>query len=257
MLTTMDAARIAALLEPFLGGEPVSPNLATQLQTYLDLLLRWNARINLTAVRDPEQIVTRHFGESLFAARLLRDAGAPCRTSHVGRRRLRRWISRHPHQALRPRSAAHADRIAKQEGDISARGHPHAWPRRRRSFLRPRGKLEPHRRPSSPCAPSRSSSAPCQWPPSSSPTRDTVPADRSEPSPSPAEASAPNGGSNLRSHSPQRRAGRVNGRTCAAIDDSYSRRLVGICGRDTMHQTYQWEITWFLEFSALAMTDGH
>jgi 16S rRNA (guanine527-N7)-methyltransferase len=31
-------------------------------------LLRWNARINLTAIRAPEDIVTRHFGESLFAA---------------------------------------------------------------------------------------------------------------------------------------------------------------------------------------------
>lgn len=70
----LDAARIAALLEPFVA--PVSPELASQLQIYLDLLLRWNARINLTAVRDPEQIVTRHFGESLFAARALRDAGA-------------------------------------------------------------------------------------------------------------------------------------------------------------------------------------
>ena len=33
--------------------------------------MRWNARINLTAVRNPEQMVTRHFGESLFAARAL------------------------------------------------------------------------------------------------------------------------------------------------------------------------------------------
>ncbi|HEY4932810.1 MAG TPA: 16S rRNA (guanine(527)-N(7))-methyltransferase RsmG [Terriglobales bacterium] len=76
MLTAMDAARIAALLEPFLGGEPVSPSLAARLQTYLELLLRWNARINLTAIRDPEEIVTRHFGESLFAARTLRNAAA-------------------------------------------------------------------------------------------------------------------------------------------------------------------------------------
>ena len=38
---------------------------------YIDILLRWNARINLTAIRDPEEIVTRHFGESLFAARYL------------------------------------------------------------------------------------------------------------------------------------------------------------------------------------------
>ncbi len=60
---------------PLPGWEP-SPELVVQLQTYLDLLLRWNARINLTAIRDPEQIVTRHFGESLFAARVLRSAGA-------------------------------------------------------------------------------------------------------------------------------------------------------------------------------------
>ena len=41
------------------------------ISTYIDLLLRWNARINLTAIREPEEIVTRHFGESLFAARHL------------------------------------------------------------------------------------------------------------------------------------------------------------------------------------------
>jgi 16S rRNA (guanine527-N7)-methyltransferase len=39
----------------------------------MDLLLRWNARLNLTAVRDPENIVRRHFGESLFAAARLLD----------------------------------------------------------------------------------------------------------------------------------------------------------------------------------------
>jgi 16S rRNA (guanine527-N7)-methyltransferase len=41
------------------------------ISTYIDILLRWNARINLTAIRDPEDIITRHFGESLFAARHL------------------------------------------------------------------------------------------------------------------------------------------------------------------------------------------
>lgn len=64
----MDPARISALLSPF---APVPAGLADRLSTYLDLLLRWNARINLTAVRDPDHIVTRHFGESLFAARHL------------------------------------------------------------------------------------------------------------------------------------------------------------------------------------------
>jgi 16S rRNA (guanine527-N7)-methyltransferase len=38
---------------------------------YIDILQRWNARINLTAIRGEEEIVTRHFGESLFAARYL------------------------------------------------------------------------------------------------------------------------------------------------------------------------------------------
>ena len=76
----LDAARITALLQPFLGDTSLPAELVEQLQTYLELLLRWNARTNLTAVRDPEQIVTRHFGESLFAARLLRDAGAFAQT---------------------------------------------------------------------------------------------------------------------------------------------------------------------------------
>ncbi len=47
-----------------------------QLSTYLDLLLKWNARTNLTAIRDPEQIVERHFGESLFLARHLPSAAS-------------------------------------------------------------------------------------------------------------------------------------------------------------------------------------
>ena len=70
----MDSARIAELLRPYLAEAAPPPALLEQLQRYLDLLLRWNARMNLTAVRDPEQIVTRHFGESLFAARVLLDA---------------------------------------------------------------------------------------------------------------------------------------------------------------------------------------
>jgi 16S rRNA (guanine527-N7)-methyltransferase len=38
---------------------------------YIDLLVYWNARVNLTAIRSEEEIVTRHFGESLFTARHL------------------------------------------------------------------------------------------------------------------------------------------------------------------------------------------
>jgi 16S rRNA (guanine527-N7)-methyltransferase len=65
----MEAGQIAELLQPYLNA-PASLN-AGQLRAisiYIELLRRWNARVNLTAVRDPERIVTRHFGESLFLA---------------------------------------------------------------------------------------------------------------------------------------------------------------------------------------------
>ncbi len=74
----MDLIQIAALLEPFLDRE-LFPAQLEQISTYIDLLLRWNARINLTAIRDPEEVVTRHFGESLFMARhLFPDSSAHC-----------------------------------------------------------------------------------------------------------------------------------------------------------------------------------
>jgi 16S rRNA (guanine527-N7)-methyltransferase len=69
--------------EPAKAGEESAVLSPTQLQnisTYIDILLRWNARINLTAIRDPEEIVTRHFGESLFAARHLFPATARVET---------------------------------------------------------------------------------------------------------------------------------------------------------------------------------
>jgi len=89
----MHPDRIAELLQPFLasisnpchseqgqrpGGACPEPSRrepavlsSTQLHhisTYIDILQRWNSRINLTAIRSEEEIVTRHFGESFFAA---------------------------------------------------------------------------------------------------------------------------------------------------------------------------------------------
>ena len=63
----------------------LTPSQLQNILTYIDLLLRWNARINLTAIRDPEEIVTRHFGESLFAARCLFPKAAPQRVPHPAR----------------------------------------------------------------------------------------------------------------------------------------------------------------------------
>ena len=41
------------------------PEQVRQLLTYLQLLHRWNKSFNLTAVRDPEQMVTRHLLDSV------------------------------------------------------------------------------------------------------------------------------------------------------------------------------------------------
>ena len=77
----METSRIAELLQPF-AAEPLSDSQLQSISAYLDLLLRWNARMNLTAVRDEEHIVTRHFGESLFAAQQL----FPAPTQPAGQR---------------------------------------------------------------------------------------------------------------------------------------------------------------------------
>ncbi len=78
----MDRSRIAEILQPFLDA-PLHPVQHEQIAGYLDLLLRWNARVNLTAIRDPEQIIARHFGESLFAARHLFPAGQSVSGIHL------------------------------------------------------------------------------------------------------------------------------------------------------------------------------
>ena len=67
-MTTVAPHRIAGLLAPYLKNARAPAGLYDQLGTYLDLLVKWNARTNLTSIRKPEEIVTRHFGESLFAA---------------------------------------------------------------------------------------------------------------------------------------------------------------------------------------------
>lgn len=71
-MPTLSESAIADLLMPYMADDEEFPAaLYAQLSTYLDLLLKWNARTNLTAIREPEEIVRRHFGESLFAARHL------------------------------------------------------------------------------------------------------------------------------------------------------------------------------------------
>ncbi len=48
-----------------LVGVKVGMKEATDFLTYLNLLLDWNQRMNLTAITDPEEIVVKHFIDSL------------------------------------------------------------------------------------------------------------------------------------------------------------------------------------------------
>jgi len=61
-------------LEAFLaaaGLPSLDSAVASRFEEYLALILRWNARVNLTAVRDEEGILSRHFVESIACAHAL------------------------------------------------------------------------------------------------------------------------------------------------------------------------------------------
>ena len=77
----MDTTEIARLLTPF---TELSPEQLQQVSLYLSLLLKWNARINLTAVRQPDEMVTRHFGESFFAGKHLWSSISPNLMMDIG-----------------------------------------------------------------------------------------------------------------------------------------------------------------------------
>jgi 16S rRNA (guanine527-N7)-methyltransferase len=55
---------------------------ATKIRAYLALLIKWNQSISLTTITQPPEIVGRHFGESMFASKLLPVEN--CRLADVG-----------------------------------------------------------------------------------------------------------------------------------------------------------------------------
>ncbi len=67
-------AEFNRVLEPVLETVELKlpSNQLAHLARHYSLLVRWNSRINLTAIREIEGIVERHFGESLFVAKLMR-----------------------------------------------------------------------------------------------------------------------------------------------------------------------------------------
>jgi 16S rRNA (guanine527-N7)-methyltransferase len=61
-------AAARADLDAGLPALDLDPALAEPLARYLELLLRWNAAYNLTAIRDPGEMVTKHVLDSLAMA---------------------------------------------------------------------------------------------------------------------------------------------------------------------------------------------
>lgn len=62
-------AAVAASLADF--GISLGPRQLEQIASYVDLLTRWNRAINLTAILDPGEVVTRHFAESIYITRFV------------------------------------------------------------------------------------------------------------------------------------------------------------------------------------------
>ncbi len=76
----LNFARIPDVLAPF-GIEP-SEAQSIQIGQYVELLLLWNKSLNLSSLLNPEEILTRHFGESMFLCTLLSVEN--CRLADVG-----------------------------------------------------------------------------------------------------------------------------------------------------------------------------
>jgi 16S rRNA (guanine527-N7)-methyltransferase len=53
-----------------------------KIREYMHILLRWNRSVSLTSIKDPIEIVGRHFGESMYASKLLPVEN--CRLADVG-----------------------------------------------------------------------------------------------------------------------------------------------------------------------------
>ncbi|HVN94041.1 MAG TPA: 16S rRNA (guanine(527)-N(7))-methyltransferase RsmG [Terracidiphilus sp.] len=56
------------------GLPPLAPETSAKFDAYLSLFVRWNERLNLSSVREPEEIIKRHFIESIAVALALPPA---------------------------------------------------------------------------------------------------------------------------------------------------------------------------------------
>jgi 16S rRNA (guanine527-N7)-methyltransferase len=72
--------QICEALSPF-SISPSEDQIA-KIREYTRLLLKWNRSVGLTSVTDPAEIVSRHFGESMYASTLLPVGN--CRLVDIG-----------------------------------------------------------------------------------------------------------------------------------------------------------------------------
>src|SRR5438477_6202893 len=70
MITTTPAPPSLAVIRRALGEFklPAYDEQVLQIQQYIKILLAWNEKISLTAIRDPLEMLYRHFCESMYAA---------------------------------------------------------------------------------------------------------------------------------------------------------------------------------------------
>lgn len=81
----MELPHFADLLGHQLEGiVKLSPSQVSSLHSHFELLLKWNQRINLTSVRSPEEIISRHYCESIFFGTHLPDAPYGTRIADLG-----------------------------------------------------------------------------------------------------------------------------------------------------------------------------
>src|SRR5260370_12030677 len=69
-MTTTKPAPSTAVIRRALGdfNLPAYDDQVLEIQGYIEILLTWNEKINLTAIRDPLEILYRHFCESMYAS---------------------------------------------------------------------------------------------------------------------------------------------------------------------------------------------